>query len=186
MRKLFVLARYLRREGRYSNGGPGEARYKPGHDLDRLVDGFLLARRPVGDDEQYAAAMALMANRVGVAARVVVGAVLPRNGKVRGKNVHAWVEVRVADGSWRTLPTKEFMGNRPPQRNMTPARRPRVPVSAVVQPPDQETAPIIRREQQGGRRSRVRAGAARGAPLRRRRDHASVPRLRGPRLTLAA
>ena len=42
-----------------------------------MIDDFLLAPRPVGDDEQYAAAMALLANRVGVPARVVVGAVRP-------------------------------------------------------------------------------------------------------------
>ncbi len=116
MHKVFVLAGYLRDQGRYSDGAlPGEQQYEAGHDLDRLVDGFLLAPRPVGDDEQYAAAMALLANRVGVPARVVVGAVLPRDGKVRGEDVHAWVELRVFDGSWRTLPTREFMSRRPPQ-----------------------------------------------------------------------
>ena len=41
MSKLFVLAHYLRSEGRYSNGGPGETKYRSGHDLDRLVKGLL-------------------------------------------------------------------------------------------------------------------------------------------------
>lgn len=125
MRKVFALATYLHDQGRYSNGvGPAESQYLPGHDVARLFGGFLLAPRPVGDDEQYAAAMALLANRVGVPARVVVGAVVPRDGKVRGSDVSAWVEVRVADGTWRTLPTEVFMSHRPPRRETPPAPRP--------------------------------------------------------------
>jgi len=149
MRKVFVLAKYLREEGRYSDGAmPGETRHAAGHDLDRVVDDFLLARRPVGNDEQYAAAMAMMANRVGVPARVVVGAVVPRDGKVRGEDVHAWVELRVSDGSWRTLPTEEFMGDEPPRRNLLPAPRPRVPPAAVAEPVEPVTPPEVAREQQ--------------------------------------
>ena len=129
--------RYLRDEGRYSDGAaPGSSSTCAGHDLDRLIDGFLLAARPVGDDEQYASAMALLANRVGVPARVVVGAVLPRDGRVRGEDVHAWVEVRVADGSWRTLPTREFMGRTPPRpRRCRARRRATLPTGARRSPP---------------------------------------------------
>ena len=49
--------------------------------------GSCCSDRPVGNDEQYASAMALLANRVGVPARVVVGAVLParRQGAGRGR-----------------------------------------------------------------------------------------------------
>jgi hypothetical protein len=141
MAKLFAVAHYLRSEGRYSNGGPGETRYRAGHDLDRLTKGFLLARRPVGDDEQYAAAMALVAHRLGLVSRVAVGAVVPRDGVVRGADVHAWVEVRIADGSWRTLPTREFMSRRPPTRVMSAAPPPRIPPSlAQEQPQDQPQA----------------------------------------------
>ncbi|MEO5652170.1 MAG: transglutaminaseTgpA domain-containing protein [Marmoricola sp.] len=144
MSKVFALARYLRVEGRYSDGvGAGEAQYRAGHDLERLVDDFLLAPRPVGDDEQYAAAMALLSNRVGVPARVVVGAVIPPSGIIRGKDVHAWVELRVADGSWRTLPTKEFMGNRRPHRNMTPAPPPQLLGSLAQPPPSQPRDPDL-------------------------------------------
>jgi hypothetical protein len=138
MKKVFVLAGYLRDQGRYSDGAlPGEEQYLGGQDLDRLVDDFLLAGRPVGDDQQYAAAMALLANRVGVPARVVVGAVLPANGKVRGADVHAWVELRVADGSWRTLPTKAFMSRTPPTRTLPPPP-PQLPPSSAESPQDQQ------------------------------------------------
>ena len=160
MRKVFVLAGYLRDQGRYSDGArPGEQRYLPGQDLDRLVDGFLLGARPVGDDEQYAAAMALLANRVGVPARVVVGAVLPHNGKVRGEDVHGWVELRVADGSWRTLPTRAFMSRTPPVRTLPPAPPPL---------PPSKTSPSERPEQprtQDQPKSRHHADGATGSVL---------------------
>ncbi len=135
MRKVFALARYLRLTGYYSNGSAlGEEIYEPGHDIKRLFEGFLLAPRLVGDDEQYAAAMAVLANRVGVPARVVVGAVVPRSGKVRGADVQAWVELRVADGSWRTLPTERFMSKRPPIGQLPPPPLPRVPGVDSTQP----------------------------------------------------
>lgn len=128
MQKVFILAHWLRDQGRYSDGAlPGEQQYQAGHGADRVIDDFLLTPRPVGNDEQYASAMALLANRVGVPARVVVGAVLPRDGKVWGKDIHAWVEVRVRDGSWRTLPTREFMGNTPPGAVPSAAAPPLLP-----------------------------------------------------------
>jgi hypothetical protein len=147
MRKLFVLARYLREEGRFSDGvAEGEEQYRSGHDRSRLFAQFLLAPRPVGNDEQYAAAMAVLANRIGVPARVVVGATVPRDGKVRGADVEAWVEVRVADGSWRTLETRRFMGNRPPRRGLSPAPRPRMRLGAPVTPPPVTPPEVARQE----------------------------------------
>jgi transglutaminase-like putative cysteine protease len=148
MRKVFALAKYLRENGRYSNGsGPGEEQYRAGHDEERLFKDFLLSRRMVGDDEQYAAAMAVLANRVGVSARVVVGAVVPRSGRVRGSDVEAWVEVRVADGTWRTLPTEQFMSHRPPQQSMPPAPLPVAPAAAAdAQPPEPSEPEIARKK----------------------------------------
>jgi hypothetical protein len=159
MRKVFVLAGYLRANGRYSDGsGPGETQYRAGHDSNRLIRDFLLSGHIVGDDEQYAAAMALLANRVGVPARVVVGAVVPENGKVRGADVQAWVELRVADGSWRTLPTSQFMGHRPPRPGMPAAPRPRMAaVPPVAEPQEPPTAPEIALKKQ----ARDRAHASR-------------------------
>lgn len=116
MRQVRSLAEYLRSNGRYSDGAsPAERRYEAGHDAERLGEGFFLAPRIVGDDEQYASFMALAANRLGVPARVVVGASPGRRGWVQGRDVQAWVELRTADGSWRTLATREFMGSRPPR-----------------------------------------------------------------------
>ena len=59
--------------------------------------------------------MALAATRLGVPARVVVGAVVPEGGVVQGRDVEAWVELRVDDGTWRTLPTERFTSATPPE-----------------------------------------------------------------------
>lgn len=58
----------------------------------------------VGDDK-FAPGLALAAARLGVPARVVVGAEPGANGVIKGSDLQAWVEIRIADGTWRTLPT---------------------------------------------------------------------------------
>ncbi|MEJ7832347.1 MAG: transglutaminase domain-containing protein, partial [Nocardioides sp.] len=110
MARVFAVADYLRTEGKYSDGVlEAEKIYHPGHHLRRLSEEFVNAPIIVGNDEQYAATMALLANRIGVPARVVLGAVVPADGLIEGQDVQAWVELQVADGSWRTLPTETFM-----------------------------------------------------------------------------
>ena len=110
MERVFAIAEHLKTEGKYSDGVLAAERiYHPGHHVKRLSDEFANAPIMVGNDEQYAAIMALLANKAGVPARVVLGAVVPTDGVVRGKDVQAWVELQVADGSWRTLPTETFM-----------------------------------------------------------------------------
>ncbi|MCW2852810.1 MAG: Transglutaminase-like superfamily protein, partial [Nocardioides sp.] len=113
---LRVAAR-LKKVGRYSDGfAEWESVFRAGHSRTRLGDDFVLGVPTVGNDEQYAAAMALLATRLGVPARVVVGAVVDRSGDVRGRDIQAWVEVRIADGTWRVIPTDTFMGRTPPDR----------------------------------------------------------------------
>ena len=116
--QVLLLARYLQRNGRYSDGA-GALVVPPGHDINRLAAQFIGAERIVGNDEQYAAFMALAANRLRVPARVVVGA-FGDDGKVQGKDVTAWVELRVRDGSWRILPTSTFMNHRKPSKDDEP------------------------------------------------------------------
>ncbi|MCW2760996.1 MAG: hypothetical protein JWR85_1197 [Marmoricola sp.] len=121
MAQVISLAKYLRINGRFSDGArSSERRYLPGHSQSRLGTGFIGARSIVGDDEQYAAFMALAANRLGVPARVVVGARPDSVGWVRGRNVRAWVELRVFDGTWRSLPAGSFMSHKPPKRTDDP------------------------------------------------------------------
>ena len=83
--------------------------------------------------------MALLANRIGVPARVVFGAVVPDGGVVTGADVHAWVELQVADGSWRTLPTELFMDDDRPAEQQTTRQQQLsgsvVPPPAPIPPP---------------------------------------------------
>ncbi|MGN6609252.1 MAG: DUF3488 and transglutaminase-like domain-containing protein, partial [Jatrophihabitans sp.] len=109
-----LMARITRIEqtlqaGFYSDGlKPDQLQYLPGHYVTQLQR-FLANPRLVGDDEQYAAAFALLldSQSVGVPARVVLGAEV-HHGTVTGADVHAWVEIKLVDGTWRTIPYKAF------------------------------------------------------------------------------
>ena len=162
MGRVFAIADHLRTEGKYSDGVLAAERiYRPGHFLARLDKGFVNASLMVGNDEQYAAVMALLANKVGVPARVVLGAVVPDGGVVRGRDVQAWVELRVADGSWRVLPTEAFMDLDKPSEQQT--RTERRLSGLVIPPPAQVPPPVDRR-----RADRRRDHGAQGASRRRR------------------
>ena len=139
MGRVFAAAEHLRTEGKYSDGiGRTERVYVAGHSVWRLSDEFVNAPQIVGNDEQYAATMALIANDIGVPARVVLGAVVPEGGRVTGKDVSAWVELRVADGSWRTLPTDSFMSTTPPADQVPETN---TPMSGTVIPPPNPIPP---------------------------------------------
>lgn len=140
MKQLFAIAAQLKRFGRYSDGvGSGQSVYTAGHDVERLGLEFLLADPTVGNDEQYAATLALVANRLRIPARVVVGVPvtdkLAKRGVVRGRHVEAWIEVRVEDGSWRTLNPQEFMSHRPPEQQPVKGQ---LPPRKFPDPPKQE------------------------------------------------
>ena len=132
--KVLAVAAHLK-QGAYSDGGPGETQFTPGHSVGRLT-AFLDGRQLVGDDEQYAATFALMANALGFPARVVVGAVPEADGTVRGRDVHAWVEVAVAGSGWVRVPTSAFTPptDRHPQRQ--PLQQLEDSDAAVVPPPN--------------------------------------------------
>ncbi|GAB3265111.1 DUF3488 and transglutaminase-like domain-containing protein [Nocardioides dilutus] len=145
--QVLLLARYLHKNGRYSDG-TGALNVPPGHDINRLAAQFIGADRIVGNDEQYAAFMALAANRLRVPARVVVGTFTPKDGKVQGRDVLAWVELRVRDGSWRVLPTSTFMSNRRPRRDDEPPQsledfvQDQLPEDDTDNPSSQEQVPL--------------------------------------------
>ena len=77
---------------------------RAGHGADRLIELFTRTQM-VGDEEQYAAAMALMARHLGYPARVVMG-FAPEIGEdaeeveVVGDDVTAWVEVPFEGVGW--------------------------------------------------------------------------------------
>ncbi|WP_137292163.1 transglutaminase domain-containing protein [Nocardioides dongxiaopingii] len=161
MDALFKVAEGIRKVGRYSHGvEPWEQRFESGHDLRRLTDEFLLTVPTVGDEEQYAAAMALLATRMRIPARVVVGAVVPRDGAVRGSDVTAWVEIRAEDGTWGTIPAEVFMSRKPPDRLTAGG-----PVDRDYQPPSdvEPQLPDARPEQPADREDGPDADRDRGA-----------------------
>ncbi|GAB2781050.1 transglutaminase-like domain-containing protein [Nocardioides salsibiostraticola] len=140
MARVFAVANYLRTQGRYSDGViEAERAYRAGHNVRRLGEEFANAPIMAGNDEQYAAIMALMANSLGVPARVVMGAEVPADGVVQGQDIKAWVELQVADGSWRTLPTEEFMGDEKPAEQPPVTQQEQsgttVPPPAPIPPP---------------------------------------------------
>lgn len=146
MGRVFAIADHLRTEGKYSDGVIAREKiYRPGHFASRLDRFFVNAPIMVGNDEQYAAVMALMANKVGVPARVVMGATLPEGGVVRGSDVAAWVELRVGDGSWRVLPTEAFMDTDRPANQQTQTEEQLS--GLVISPPAQVPPPSTIDEQ---------------------------------------
>ncbi|HEY1486876.1 MAG TPA: transglutaminase-like domain-containing protein, partial [Micromonosporaceae bacterium] len=133
--QLKAVADYLRNHGAYSDGGANESQYLPGHSLGRLSS-FVNGPQPVGDDEQYAAVYALVANDLGIPARVVFGARPEPGGTVRGADIHAWVEVHVADGSWVPIPESQFMPDQSRKPDQQPPQETQNVKAAVVPPPN--------------------------------------------------
>lgn len=133
------LEQVLSAQGFFSNGKDGEAPSLPGHGAARMLT-LLDAEQMVGDDEQYAVAMALMARKLNIPARVVMG-FYPDWDEVEdpsapialtGEDVHAWVEVAFDNAGWVPFdPT-------PPEDNepVPPQQQPRSsPKPQVLQPP---------------------------------------------------
>jgi hypothetical protein len=135
-----AIASYLRRNGAYSDGGAGQGEYLPGHGIGRLTT-FLNGRQPVGDDEQYAAALALMAESLGLRTRVVFGAVPEAGGIVRGSDIHAWVQVRIASGAWANIPYTQFVPDPSKAPRPQPKQNAQQASGTVVPPPDSAQAP---------------------------------------------
>lgn len=126
--------------GAWSDGTlTGEKQFLPGHGQRRLAD-FAGAPQLVGSDEQYAGTFALLANQIGYPARVVMGATVPADGAVHGRDVTAWVEVNTASG-WVAFPPASFI----PDRSKRPAQQPQLvaqdAAATNVPPPNPARAP---------------------------------------------
>ncbi len=133
-----AVARYMHDNGAYSDGGPGEAQYLPGHSISRITN-FLNLPQLVGDDEQYGATFALICNYLGVPARVELIADGVQGGVVRGKNIHTAVEVHVQSGRtarWVTIPRSQFMPEETKKPNKQPPQTLQDANAAIVPPPN--------------------------------------------------
>jgi Transglutaminase-like superfamily/TgpA N-terminal domain len=139
LKKVLALESTLQRSGKFSNGLEGQTPSTSGHGAARITK-LLGGKEMVGDDEQYAVAMALMARHLGIPARVVMGFYLdekdPASGAgtigFKGADVHAWVEVNFDGFGWvpfTPTPDKDNIPNPPEPQNAS------TPKPQVLQPP---------------------------------------------------
>ncbi|WP_085513109.1 DUF3488 and transglutaminase-like domain-containing protein [Plantibacter flavus] len=105
--RLATLVDWLR-SGYVSHGASGEPDSRAGHSAERL-DRLVTASPMLGDEEQYAAALTILARGLGFPSRVVVG-FRPEGDRrtVTGADSTVWTEVQIQDGRWIVLdPTPE-------------------------------------------------------------------------------
>ncbi|MGV8846961.1 transglutaminaseTgpA domain-containing protein [Tessaracoccus sp.] len=86
--------------GWFSHGQPEEVRSVSGHSGARLITLLSDPERMVGDGEQYATAMVLMARELGIPARVIYGYRPNGTASITGADVGAWAELQFADLGW--------------------------------------------------------------------------------------
>lgn len=143
-------------ENRFSTGGwfshgvdPQDARSLSGHSYSRMLELLADQERMVGDDEQYAVAMALMLRVRNVAARVVYGYQIPADGDVKGSDVRAFTEVNLDGLGWVLFnPTPSHDRKLPDQDpNQQPQTRPHVenpppPPQRPDEPPPDDQLPV--------------------------------------------
>lgn len=142
--QLRALEKHLR-GGFYSNGKDGKS--ASGHSAYR-INLMLTSPQLVGDDEQYAVAMALMARQLGLPVRVVMG-FYPDGGnypagawQATGKQAHVWVEALFNQAGWvafdptpdRTRVPKTTV-KQPPPKPKPRVQPPPIPPKEPVQPP---------------------------------------------------
>ena len=146
--RFTAVARAMASDGAYTDGGtPGSYQnvFLPGHSLSRMTR-FFKSTQLAGDDEQYASALALVGNRIGVPTRVVLGAIPEGSGdrlSVKGKDVHAWVEVQTQDGGWYPVLPRDFVPDRNKQPQQQQQRSEEKKVGAQVPPPVSANPPSV-------------------------------------------
>jgi transglutaminase-like putative cysteine protease len=140
--QLRAIERGLKTNGFLSHGLASDAvPSRAGHGADRLIELFTRTQM-VGDEEQYAAAMALMARHLGYPARVVMGyapEVTENDDEVEvvGADVTAWVEVPFEGIGWVSFrPTPDNL-DVPQEQTPKPKSEPQ---PQVRQPPRAEQA----------------------------------------------
>jgi transglutaminase-like putative cysteine protease len=135
--------------GYYSNGiGPEEAASWAGHNVARISDLLNNPHQMVGDEEQYAVTLALLARAAGVPARVSYGYTLQStDGTVQGSDVTAWTEVYLAGYGWVAMDATPPKDRRLTSLSNQPQSVPRPQVENPPPPPqkpgslEQDTTP---------------------------------------------
>lgn len=141
--QLRAIEEAIKAQGYLSHGtASDQAPSRAGHGLDRMQELFDLTTM-VGDEEQYASAMALMARELGYPSRVVVGFAPGGAGnggpvEVRGEDVTAWVEVPFEGFGWVAFDPTPKQTDAPVNTSVEPQAKPR---AQVRQPPQTEAEP---------------------------------------------
>lgn len=146
--KLVAMVRELKRNGYVSHGVGDDRASRSGHGADRIQE-LLTAPTMIGDQEQYAAAAALMADQLGFPARVVMGftaggdagrgtgrATAGGTTTFRGSDVTARVEVDTAQWGWVMIDPNPTVRDIPDEQQQTP--QPVTRPETVVPPPPAE------------------------------------------------
>lgn len=162
-----ALSSTLKDSGWFSHGLTGDYPSLPGHGNHRVND-LLSGSAMVGDSEQYASAMALMARELGLPSRVVLG-FLPKaeDGSISsartqrqpdgstvtrftGNDVEAWVEIDLSGLGWVAFyPTPKETKVPDQDQDLTPPN----PQTLVRQPPVPLTDPLRDETQARGQSS---------------------------------
>ncbi|MET0863743.1 MAG: transglutaminaseTgpA domain-containing protein [Nakamurella sp.] len=145
--KVEAIRAGLADDGYFSSGG-GELQSPAGHGLDRIT-AMLTGATIVGDQEQYAALMALMVRSIGLSARVAVGFLPPAGStpdtqvQLRGRNISAWVEVPFEGYGWVAFDPTPDRDKRPDdaqQQSQTERRAVSVDVPPALPPVQPDAA----------------------------------------------
>ncbi|GGM39239.1 transglutaminase family protein [Microbacterium saperdae] len=139
-----ALETFLSEGGFFSHGLEGEVLSRAGHTAERIST-LVGGDQMIGDDEQYAVAMALLAGEVNIPARVVMG-YYPEEEQAgeavfeaTGDNVHAWVEINFEGAGWVPFSPTPPEDQVPNDTNT----KPRVdPKPQVLQPPPPPQEPV--------------------------------------------
>lgn len=139
-----ALETFLSEGGFFSHGLEGEVLSRAGHTSERITT-LLGGDQMIGDDEQYAVAMALLAGELGIPVRVVMGYYPDEEQEgepvftATGDNVHAWVEVNFKGVGWLPFTPTPPEDQVPNDQNT----KPRVdPKPQVLQPPPPPQEPV--------------------------------------------
>jgi hypothetical protein len=139
-----ALQLMLSEGGYFSHGLAGQPLSRAGHGAERIAT-LLGSQQMVGDDEQYATAMALLAAQVGIPARVVMGFYPEEDAagepvfSATGDNLHAWVEVAFDDAGWVPFDPTPPDDQVPSDQTTKPKADPK---PQVLQPPPPPAEPV--------------------------------------------
>ncbi|MGL3149265.1 transglutaminaseTgpA domain-containing protein [Microbacterium sp. A82] len=142
--KVRALETFLSEEGFFSHGLEGDVLSRSGHTAER-ISSLVGGDQMIGDDEQYAVTMALLARELGIPARVVLGFYPEKEDSgtgafsASGNDVHAWVEINFAAAGWLAFDPTPPEDQIPNAQNTKPRADPK---PQVLQPPPPPQEPV--------------------------------------------